>query len=1296
MKKGAKSSFYRFLSKIILCIAVVATMVPCMPETEVKALDTTIINYMDVEIPAYTGSLTMPEYTDPNTYWGFYIISTVTGTRSSFKLSNIKFNRVTRVLSYDMSEVKFSINVDRAPNVHGGGEEAMKNQLAFTEMFVDQYVVGDYENLTGYVDKDFAAPYTMGYGTAKTGKPFYFQVIKYPSGEYFQPITPNTRGDNFTVPAGSYSWDMTERDWLNHRLLTRDPKSIRTVFKWQDYIYNGFASFYPLINSVDAKLEVNSPPTLSLTTQNGATLYNVDGQNILNVTGYAQDPDNEELDIIIEVPNVFYRRVKVFNSYTAQYFSVPIDAINDSVLPGSYTGTVTVVDRRGYKAGGQFIFNVKNKLLNKNFYLVDSPVEVSSSYADYEGDPQISTRFRYEHNPSYFDNPTSMLSDSGLWRSSMYSSFAFPGWYNAIVQVRDNPLGDSFDEFRKWSRDNESSLIFLIHRKPTAMFAAKLIGNSIQIIDNSYDIDHTTADNKGLYERQWQWRKVGEDAWNDGQLSSRPTSDAYELRLRVRDVDGPKGVGVWSDWTYQLVGTGSNLPPVANFIIDPVSASYRKSTTITDKSYDPDNDALDTYEWVIRRNGVQLYYYNGSFAIPPSLTNYGVGTYEVVLRVRDSRGAWSNYYTQWANVINNKPIAQFAMPSQVYRDDIVVMDNKTPDPDADGDPLTYTWYGRKGNASYIYAGSNRNQNVVVRDLIRGLGISERAAISPDWEMRLNVSDGSQTAYATQMFEVLNHTPTADITGPSDTTQYTTRAFTSGATDLDSSDVSSLQYYWRVIDSEGQATLLQNNKSINVNFYHTGVYTIEHWVFDQIGAKSNIVSLKVTVRENLKPAMTLTAPAGTSSSPTIIDAGLAGDPLIQWTYADPENDLQEKYTLEFYTKDSILAKSYEYADSSGTVRQFQVPNGTFDRFQLFTVVGRVYSMNSWSDISNEKAFIIDNPPQPGFTMITDTGRNAATGPIYRTDLLNIQSTATDADIPSGDSVTHQYYLKPAGGTEGLASAAANFTKQFTTNGSFILRQIVTDSLGLKREVSQTITVANRLPAVNITYPTSSSQVSPTVSNTLTPVIKWDYQDADGDAQQRYKVRIYRVSNGTLKAESGEQVSGAKQWTVPAGSLQENEPYAVEVEAYDGFGWSSISPRKYMLVNLLAVKGAVQHTAEWNANRQAYNVKKTGDPDSPRGYSVFWAGEKFVLKADATGLPSRIQVTMSGGFTTELTPTSSERTLWTGELYDPSFEKLPDGPVTFTFRAENSYSTKTDSVTVTILEDWTDFIRNHRIK
>lgn len=668
-----------------------------------------------------------------------------------------------------------------------------------------------------------------------------------------------------------------------------------------------------------------------------------------------------------------------------------------------------------------------------------------------------------------------------------------------------------------------------------------------------------------------------------------------------------------------------NLPPVALFTVDPNIVSYRKSTTVTDKSFDPDNDPLDVYSWTVVKDGwQQVWSHWGGATTPPNIAAYGVGTYQLTLQVHDNRGLWSEPYSQTVQVMNHPPAAAFYMPSEVYRDTVIPLENLTPDPDEDGDRLSYGWNARINNSGYYYTSGNRSPVITIHDLISNYGISQQQAISDGWEMRLTASDGLLSSNATRLFTVKNHVPTAGINGPAVVYQYDNKTYYGVDTDEDSSDASSLQYYWKVTSSDGTTTMYRT-ANINIDFPDTGSYTLEHWVVDQIGAKSNVAKLKIDVIENQAPAITLTAPAGTVTNPTVLDAELQGDPLIGWNYSDPENDPQEKYRLEFFAKDGQLAKTVENTDSTGGLRQYQVLNPTFERFAIFSLYARAYSKGSWSEVSNEKAFIIDNPPHAGFTLMTDTGRNAAAVPIYRTDVLQITGTATDADIPKGDSIKYQYFLKPSSGNEGLASIQESFTKQFTSNGTFALRQVVTDSLGLYRELSQNITVVNRIPAVNIIYPTSTSPSSPTIVSTLTPVIQWDYQDEDGDVQQRFKVRIINLASGAVKAQSGEQVSGAKQWKVPSGMLAENEKYAVEVEGDDGFGWSSVSPRKYMMVNLLSIKGAVQHTEEWNSNRQAYNLNKSGNAESPRGYTVYWAGEKLCCRARQPDcrIPFRLQ-------------------------------------------------------------------------
>lgn len=1285
--------------QILLCVAVLMSLeLNSFKIQKVHALDTNIVEFMDIEVPALDAWGAFDK-TDPTWWmvaqWMELSDFSLHAKRDAYTIQNIRYNKVTQTMSYEIPKVpKYEVTVTRSFARLAAADPSYSSQP------YEFYLVN------GSHDPTF-------YGPGKYGEESRDAVLDYNEVRYTI--------DNYAPDMNVYPWPIGPKMWYGHYTGTTnitgrtvnvapyDQYSIGiigvpTYLEFDDsysspmgFAFSWWREFkvrdyhkWPLIQ--------NSAPTLSLITQNNATIQNEEGANILNVEGYAQDPNNDDLNVIIEVPNVYYRKVIVTSTLSPHYFSVPIDAIADSLSPGTYPVKVSVVDPYNKKAEGSLTFNVVIRLKNKAFVLVNDPVHLANTYSDYENDPMYAVRYRYEHDPSFFDNSMGIISDSGLWRSALYTSFLYSGLYSAYFQLKDNPKDDNrFDKYRIWGPDNMSSMTFNVHRKPVALFVAKLVNGNLQLTDSSYDLDHTSSPTKGISTWQWQYKKIDAEVWTEGEPPAQlPTNDQYVIRLRVRDVDGVNGLGVWSDWCERTVGVGGNLPPVAMFTVEPNIVSYRKATTITDKSFDPDNDPLDTYQWTVVKNGWQQVWSNyGVQSVPPNIAGFGVGSYQLTLRVHDNRGLWSEPYSQSVQVINNPPVAAFNMPVEVYRDTVITLENLTPDPDADGDSLTYAWNARLNTSPYYWTGNSRSQSFTISDLLTRNGIAPKTAISDGWEMRLTASDGSLSSSATHTFTVKNHIPSAAISGPTEVAQYNTVSYNAADKDDDPSDVSSLRYYWRVTDSEGMIHLY-NTQNIKQEFVEPGVYTIEHWVVDQVDGKSNIAAIKVNVTKNLGPSLTLIAPAGTQAEPTILDASLQGDPLIQWTYSDPENDPQEKYRLEFFDSKGLLVKTVENPDPTGVLRQYQVPDQTFERFRVFTLYGRAFSKNSWSDISNEKAFIIDNPPKPGFTLITDTGRNAASVPIYRTDILKIQSTASDADVSKGDSITHQYFLKPSSGTEGLVSTQSAFTKQFTTNGTFTLRQVVTDSLGLHRELTQNFTVVNRIPTVNITYPTSTSQSNPTIASTLTPVIKWDYQDEDGDLQQRYKVRIINLTTGAVTVQSGEQSSSTKQWQIPASSLVENQKYAVEVEVHDGFNWSSISPRKYFMVNLLSVKGGVKHTAEWNANRQAYNLKQSGDKELPRAYNVYWAGERFVLQANATGLPDYIEVTMSGGYHTNLSPTDSNRTLWTGELYDSSFDKLPDGPVTFTFTARNEYNVKTDAVTVTILGDWTEYFQSHRVK
>ena len=94
----------------------------------------------------------------------------------------------------------------------------------------------------------------------------------------------------------------------------------------------------------------------------------------------------------------------------------------------------------------------------------------------------------------------------------------------------------------------------------------------------------------------------------------------------------------------------------------------------------------------------------------------------------------------------------------------------------------------------------------------------------------------------------------------------------------------------------------------------------------------------------------------------------------------------------------------------------------------------------------------------------------------------------------------------------------------------------------------------------------------------------------------------------------------------------------------------------------------HTLQWDKNRISYNLSKIGTIYSPRGYEVFFNGEKFILNAYATGElePGSIAVEfVDSSFDTEFTNSGGSK--WEGEILDSSFINFHDMTCLFRFTA-----------------------------
>lgn len=135
--------------------------------------------------------------------------------------------------------------------------------------------------------------------------------------------------------------------------------------------------------------------------------------------------------------------------------------------------------------------------------------------------------------------------------------------------------------------------------------------------------------------------------------------------------------------------------------------------------------------------------------------------------------------------------------------------------------------------------------------------------------------------------------------------------------------------------------------------------------------------------------------------------------------------------------------------------------------------------------------------------------------------------------------------------------------------------------------------------------------------------------------------------------------------------------------------------------LTVTGNVKHTELWDQHRRDYNTKISGNAASPRGYSVFWAGEKFMLEADTTVTGTttgaeRVEVQM-GTYSAALVASNTAQTKWKGELWDAAFGQLAKGKITFTFTAYfNNGAIKIDTVDVTIDGQTLEIVGVHRVQ
>ena len=345
--------------------------------------------------------------------------------------------------------------------------------------------------------------------------------------------------------------------------------------------------------------------------------------------------------------------------------------------------------------------------LIEKYALQGEEVEYKTYYEDQENDPKFVERWIHAHDPYWFKNSLGEASFDGQYLPGPVTRFDKVGKYNVQFQARDNPKPDNrFDGYRLWSHMPLDDLELYVHRRPLALYSVQITPNgslyNVAVQDQSYDPDHQGEAGNGIIAREWRWKEAAAATWNSNNPSTLPAGKTYLFSLKVQDLDGPDGVGEWSLPNVRTISTSSlNMPPVAQFAVNPNPLPLGKTLIYNDLSYGPNGDPIVQRSWrMAKLPGGSWTDYGGT--PPNNFTSLGVGDYRIELKVKDQPGAWSEPFYQTVTVIpdNNKPIALFTVsPNPLPQDVSVSYSEASWDPD--GDPIVAReWQWQKNSGSW--------------------------------------------------------------------------------------------------------------------------------------------------------------------------------------------------------------------------------------------------------------------------------------------------------------------------------------------------------------------------------------------------------------------------------------------------------------------------------------------------------------------------------------------------------------------------------------------------------------------
>ncbi|MCS7458813.1 hypothetical protein N0M98_01560 [Paenibacillus doosanensis] len=474
---------------------------------------------------------------------------------------------------------------------------------------------------------------------------------------------------------------------------------------------------------------------------------------------------------------------------------------------------------------------------------------------------------------------------------------------------------------------------------------------------------------------------------------------------------------------------------------------------------------------------------------------------------------------------------------------------------------------------------------------------------------------------------------------------------------------------------------------------TGTYIVAMAVADEYNAWSDWYEQTIDIcsgcqaAPNHPPSVTLTFPIGSQSNPTPVSL----QPTIYWNQSDPDpNTVFELFDLN--VKDEwggcVECVTNKLMGTTAGSWAWTMDN-LLTMGRKYQAQVRVSDGEAWSGWSNVGWMATNSPPAAYMSYPYGTQDNPN---IVNTRTPILTWTQTD---PDAGAIFDYYQIQIANEANNVIIYDSGKVWQHTSSNNGSMQVPIELPTGQKMRVRvmvwdqydaasnwspQTWMMINRPPKADFDW-------------TPKPVFEGDTvnlinrsTDPDGD-----ELKFVWQINGP--------VYYAEPTTVDAvipGNITDYHPgdYTVTLTATDIHG-ASDTVTKVVPVGDLNVEGFVRHTDSWNENRQSYNYKKTGDPERPRPYDMFWSGEAFVLAAATNQPAGTVRVHMSYTEMDETLLPSSGNIQWSGQMKRDDFETLPDRSYVFRFTAvwPNGHTENADRI-ITVNDPWTEFTASVR--